>query len=99
MFFEDVELGDDIGPLEKIASDQDVIDFCNLWGPPSPNRFTDPDEAAKIEDAAQGVFDANDGFLVNRITTSQARRTGQLCLQTRLDCGMEGINLRHIVTE
>ncbi|GIT69888.1 MAG: hypothetical protein Ct9H300mP27_09920 [Chloroflexota bacterium] len=47
MFFEDVELGDDIGPLEKIASDQDFIDFCNLWGPPTPNRFTDPDEAAK----------------------------------------------------
>ena len=46
MFFEDVELGDDIGPLVKIASDQDVIDFCNLWGPPTPNRFTDPDEAA-----------------------------------------------------
>ena len=47
MFFEDVELGDDIGPLEKIASDQDVMDFCNLWGPPTPNRFTDADEAAK----------------------------------------------------
>ena len=47
MYFEDVELGDEIGPLEKIASDQDVIDFCNLWGPPTPNRFTDANEAAK----------------------------------------------------
>ena len=47
MFFEDVELGDEIGPLEKVASDQDVIDICNLWGPPTPNRFTDPEEAEK----------------------------------------------------
>jgi len=47
LYFEDVELGDEIGPLEKIASDQDVIDFCNLWGPPTPNRFTDANEAAK----------------------------------------------------
>ncbi len=47
MFFEDIELGDEIGPLEKVAADEDVIDFCNLWGPPTPNRFTDADEAAK----------------------------------------------------
>ena len=47
LFFEDIELGDEIGPLEKVAADQDVIDFCNLWGPPTPNRFTDADEAAK----------------------------------------------------
>ena len=47
LFFEDIELGDEIGPLEKVAADEDVIDFCNLWGPPTPNRFTDADEAAK----------------------------------------------------
>ena len=47
LFFEDIELGDEIGPLEKVAFDEDVIDFCNLWGPPTPNRFTDADEAAK----------------------------------------------------
>ena len=47
LFFEDIELGDEIGPLEKVVADEDVIDFCNLWGPPTPNRFTDADEAAK----------------------------------------------------
>ena len=47
IFFEDVELGDEIGPLERVARDQDVIDFCQLWGNPMPNRFTDQEIADK----------------------------------------------------
>ena len=47
IYFEDVELGDEIGPLEKVASDEGVIDFCTLWGNPVPNRFTSEEESAK----------------------------------------------------
>jgi acyl dehydratase len=46
-YFEDVELGDEIGPLEKVASDDDVAAFCELWGNPRPNRFTDQALAEK----------------------------------------------------
>lgn len=46
-YFEDVELGDEIGPLEKVASDDDVAAFCQLWGNPMPNRFTDQALAEK----------------------------------------------------
>ena len=47
IYFEDVDLGDEIGPLERVARDQDVIDFCQLWGNPMPNRFTDQEIAEK----------------------------------------------------
>ena len=46
-YFEDVEPGDEIGPLEKVASDGEVTEFCELWGNPMPNRFTDAEIAAK----------------------------------------------------
>jgi len=47
LFFEDVELGDEIGPLEKVALGADVAEFCSIWGNPGPNRFTSMDEATK----------------------------------------------------
>ena len=47
LYFEDVDLGDEIGPLERVAKDQDVVDFCQLWGNPRPNRFTDQEIAEK----------------------------------------------------
>ena len=40
-YFEDVELGDEIGPLEKVATDEEVLNFCNMWGDREPSRFTD----------------------------------------------------------
>jgi len=43
--FEDIEMGDEIGPLELEATDAEVINFCELWGNPMPNRFTDQAEA------------------------------------------------------
>ena len=39
--FEDVELGDEIGPLETVATDDDVVSFCRVWNNTAPNRFTD----------------------------------------------------------
>ena len=46
-FFEDVELGDEIGPIEKVVDDGDVEAFCDLWGNEMPNRFTDQELAVK----------------------------------------------------
>ena len=40
-YFEDIELGDEIGPLEKVATDEEVLNFCNMWGDREPSRFTD----------------------------------------------------------
>ncbi len=39
-FFEDIEMGDEIGPVELVATDENVSTFCELWGNPMPNRFT-----------------------------------------------------------
>ena len=46
-YFEDVELGDEIGPLEKVATDEEVLNFCNMWGDREPSRFTDQAIAEK----------------------------------------------------
>ncbi|HEU0021959.1 MAG TPA: MaoC family dehydratase [Dehalococcoidia bacterium] len=46
-YFEDVELGDEIGPLQKVAADEGVVEFCRIWGNPMPNRFTDGEIAAR----------------------------------------------------
>ena len=45
---DEVEIGDELDPLEKVATDQSVIDFCEIWGNPGIGRFTDHD-AAKAE--------------------------------------------------
>ena len=44
-YFEDVDLGDQIGPVETIATDEGVASFCDVWSPPTPNRFTDVETA------------------------------------------------------
>ncbi len=46
--FEDVELGDQIGPLETEATDEGVISFCRVWDNPMPNRFTDAETAKRV---------------------------------------------------
>ena len=40
-YFEDMELGDDIGTVRTVATDEKVASFCHAWNPPTPNRFTD----------------------------------------------------------
>jgi len=40
-YFEDVELGDEIGPLETEATDDGVLEFCHVWENRGPSRFTD----------------------------------------------------------
>ena len=46
--FEDVELGDEIGPMETEATDEGVEAFCRVWENRKPNRFTDSDSATKV---------------------------------------------------
>ncbi len=40
-YFEDVELGDEIGPLQTEATDYGVLEFCRVWDNRGPSRFTD----------------------------------------------------------
>lgn len=46
--FEDVDLGDEIGPMSTEATDGSVEVFCQVWENPKPNRFTDPESATKV---------------------------------------------------
>lgn len=46
--FDNVELGDEIGPLGTEITGDSVIAFCRAWTEPKPNRFTDR-EIAKQE--------------------------------------------------
>ena len=49
LYFEDVEMGDDVGPIERVVSTDQVREFLQVWGTQSgPSRFTDP-ETAKSE--------------------------------------------------
>ena len=47
-YYEDIELGDEIGPMEKYITDEEVAAFCRLWGAPVPNRFTDEESATQV---------------------------------------------------
>lgn len=44
-YFDEIELGDQIGPLQTTATAENVARFCQVWSPPTPNRFTDPQTA------------------------------------------------------
>ncbi len=46
LYFEDVEMGDEVGPIERSVTTDQVREFVQVWGARSgPSRFTDPDEA------------------------------------------------------
>lgn len=46
-YFDDVEMGEELGPLETTATDASVREFCEVWGTGSANRFTDHEAARK----------------------------------------------------
>ena len=48
-YFEDVDLGDEIGPLERAVSDDEVVEFTTLSGQGGnrPSRFTSDEQAEK----------------------------------------------------
>ena len=69
-YFEDVEMGDDIGPVERTITGEQVRAFVGLWGgDSSANRFTS-DEAA-IEEGLPGAIvpgAMNVGIVAHAIT-------------------------------
>ena len=49
LYFEDVEMGDEVGPIERSVTTDQVREFVQVWGAQSgPSRFTDP-AVAKAE--------------------------------------------------
>ena len=72
LYFEDVELGDEIGPAIISVGDEQVVDFCSLWGNPAPNRFTDQEQAERVglsEPIVPGIMSM---ALVSRVLTDWA---------------------------
>ena len=47
-YYEEIELGEEIGPLEKTVNPDAVAAYCKVWGRPIPNRFTDVEIAKKV---------------------------------------------------
>lgn len=51
-YYDEVELGDDLPPVDRVATDQTVLDFCTVWEDRRigrlTSRFTD-DEVAKAQ--------------------------------------------------
>jgi hypothetical protein len=55
LFFEDVEIGDDIGPVERIISREQARQFLRIrGGDSSPSRFTE-DAAARKEGLPRAI--------------------------------------------
>jgi acyl dehydratase len=48
LYYEDVDLGDELGPLERHPTLDTVRTFCELWGNSGPNRFVDPEIAQRL---------------------------------------------------
>ena len=48
LFYEDVDLGDEIGPIQRIVTHKNVLDFISIREKtPKPSRFTSKDVAVK----------------------------------------------------
>ena len=48
LYFEEVEIGDEIGPVHRVVTDEQVHEFSNLRGPDrGPSRFTDAEVARR----------------------------------------------------
>ena len=55
LYFEDVELGDDLGPVERTITDEQVQAFVEMWGAESgPSRFTS--EQVAIDEGLPGAI-------------------------------------------
>jgi len=48
LYYEDVELGDEIGPIYREVTDAEVLQALSVWGPGTgPSRFTSMDVAKR----------------------------------------------------
>ena len=56
IYFQDVELGDEIGPIEKIVTDDQVIEFVSIGDRTAePSRFTSK-EIAQSEGLSEAII-------------------------------------------
>ena len=70
LYFEDVQMGDEIGPVERMVTDDQVLEFVKLRGGGSgPSRFTDPGAARKAGVSAPIVPGAMSIALLSRLLT------------------------------
>ena len=88
IYFEDVELGDDIGPVTRTVKSDQVFEFVSLREPdPNPSRFTS-EEAAKKEGLPNAIVPGamNIALMSQRLTDwSQT-----VCLK-KFDVGCRGM--------
>lgn len=71
LYFEDVDLGDEISPEERDITDQDVSTFCkNVWGQTGPTRFTDLEVALQSKLKAPIVPGVMSLALMSRFLTN-----------------------------
>ena len=46
IYYDDVDLGDEVGPVERVVTDGQVIEFTEIWGRETgPTRFTSREKA------------------------------------------------------
>ena len=46
VYFDDVDLGDEVGPVQRVVTDEQVIEFTEAWGRETrPTRFTSREKA------------------------------------------------------
>jgi acyl dehydratase len=70
LYFEDVEIGDEIGPVERVVTDEQVNEFVRIWGAErGPSRFTDASVARKEGLAGAMVPGALNMALLSQLLT------------------------------
>ena len=73
IYFQDVELGDEIGPIERTVTDEEVLQFVAVGGrDPEPSRFTSKD-IAQSEGLSEAIIPgAMNIALMSRLVTGWA---------------------------
>ena len=93
LYFEDVEIGDDIGPVEWTVTDDQVAEFVRNWGEWSqPGRFTDAEFARQQGLPGPIVPGALSMALLGRLVVD---RSSTFALR-KLDVVFRGLVLHHV---
>ena len=73
IYFQDIELGDEIGPIERTVTDEEVLQFVAIGGrDPEPSRFTSK-EIAQSEGLSEAIIPgAMNIALMSRLVTGWA---------------------------
>ena len=73
IYFQDIELGDEIGPIERTVTDEEVLQFVAIGGrDPEPSRFTSK-EIAQSEGLLEAIIPgAMNIALMSRLVTGWA---------------------------